>query len=303
MAWNHKKRLNLMTEEEATGETAVLFSEIKFGLGLPFIPTYYQALAHCKGFLNIHWRNFQPLLRTGAFFRLADRLRAESYTALHNYFQIPDLRSIVRDAQFSPGAQRELSSAVAHFYYRDAVILLICAVQSHAFEGSSDEIKLPSQLPVQMLSGPPPQPAFAPLLMPEANVSPAVRTTFDEIRHNLNLPVITNDYLAIARWPDFLREYWAALKPNAASPLYAEYRRGIYNSAMDLAATLPAMPALAMQALEESGIAKEQVASLVHINESFTDAFSVNLLNVTFAQIGLEGGNGRSQNDKTEQAA
>ncbi|MEO8725865.1 MAG: halocarboxylic acid dehydrogenase DehI family protein [Acidobacteriaceae bacterium] len=302
MTWNHKKRLHLMTEGEATGETSELFSAIKGAVGMPFVPTYYQALGFYEGFLKLHWQSFEPLLRSAAFFRLADRLRAEAYTTLHNYFPIPDLRNAVEEAKFTSGAQRELSSVVAYFYYRDAVILLICAVQSHAFEGNMGDAKAPMK-PAQMLPGPPPQPAVAPLLAPEKNVSPVVRSIMEEIRQSLKLPVITNDYLAFARWPDFLREYWGALKPSAASPLYAQYRRGMCESAMDLAGNLLPLPALSMQALEESDIAKDQVASLVHINESFTKAFSANLLNVTFAQIGLEGGNGRKRNGKVEEAA
>jgi hypothetical protein len=295
------KHLRLVSDHEATGETAALFSQIRHDLGLAFTPTYYQALGYYPGFLAIHWKNISPIVHTTEFFRMADRLRAEAYTKEHNYLQIPDLCRTIREAQFSTGAQRELISVIHHFYYRDAVLLLISAIQSLAFEGNSANASETANTPhpAEMLKTPPPLPETPPLLVPEENTSPAVRAIFDDIRRTLNLPALTADYSAIARWPDFLREYWAALKPNASSPIYAESRRLMVESALNLAAILPPLPELSIQSLEENGISKEQITSLVHINEAFTDTFSVNLLNVTFAQIGLEGGNGRGHNLKT----
>jgi hypothetical protein len=293
------KHLRLVSDKEAIGETADLFSQIRHELGLAFTPTYYQALGYYPGFLAVHWKNISPIVHTAEFFRMADRLRAEAYTKEHNYLQIPDLCRTIREAQFSVGAQRELTSVIHHFYYRDAVLLLISAIQSLAFEGN------PTNAPetaythlAETLKVPPPPPEIPPLLVPEENTSPAVRAIFDDIRRTLNLPALTSDYSAIARWPDFLREYWAALKPNASSPIYAESRRLMIDSALNLAANLPPLPELSIQSLEESGIGKEQITSVVHMNEAFNDTFSVNLLNVTFAQIGLEGGNGRNHNLK-----
>ena len=290
------KHLNLVSDQQATGETAALFSQIRHDLGLAFTPTYYQALGYYPGFLAVHWKTISPIVRTAEFFRMADRLRAEAYTREHNYLQIPDLCSAVRDANFSIGAQRELTSVINHFYYRDAILLLICAMQSLAFEGSPSNAPDVNHAPhlVEKLVEPPDLPETAPLLVPEENTSPAVRAIFEEIRRTLNLPVLTTDYLAIARWPDFLREYWAALKPNASSPIYTESRRLLADSALNLAASLPPLPALSIQSLEESGTSRQPVSSIVHINEAFLDTFSVNLLNVTFARIGLEGGNGRN---------
>ncbi len=290
MAWNRKKRLNLVTDKEATGFVAEVFSDLGYALGVPFTPTYYQALGFYPDFLKIHWQSLKPVLQTKEFFDQADRLHAEAYTAVHNYFRVPDLCLCLRNAQFSEGAQRELSAAIDFFSYRDAVILLICATQCIAFEGPSSA---QPPRPLETLKRPPELPANAPVLVPDGSLSPAVRKVFEEIRRNLDLPVVTTDYFALARWPDFIQDFWRALKPNANTMLYSEHRRRIGDSALSLASNAPPLSALSMQALEERGLSKDAVTSLVHINQAFFEAFSANLLNVTFAQIGLEGGNGR----------
>ena len=290
MAWSRKKRLEMISDEMATPEVADIFSDIRYSLGLLFTPSYYQALAYYPKFLEAHWTAIRPIVRTATFFQHADRIRAEAYTTVHNYFNIPYLCRCTQEEQLSDGARRELAMAADHFCYREAVILLICALQSQAFDGAGAS---PSPTPA-LAAQPPVPPNLDLVIVPEQTVAPRIRILFDEIRRTIELPVVTNDYYALARWPDFLVDFWKALKPNARSILYSESRRRIIDSAMQHATSLPDLPSLGVQALHDAGLDPSKLASIVSINEAFTDTFCSNLINVSFAHIGLEGGNGRS---------
>jgi hypothetical protein len=289
MVWNRKKRLALVSEDGAGSEVAETFAKLKNRLGVPFLPSNYQAFAYYPEFLNAHWNAIEPVLQSEDFYREADRLRAEAYTAVHNYFQIPDLREAVHREQLSEGAQRELSFIIDFFFYLNAILVLISAYQSLAFEGSWP-VNAPQLAQTLEHSA---KPAAKVLLIPEESMSPALRALLDDLRRTLELPTAMGDYLALARYPDFLRDFWSALKPNVNTLLYAEHRRRLLDSAMSHASSLPAMSTLSVQALEDGGLSKEAVTSLVHINEAFADAYSATLLNIAFAHIGLEGGNGR----------
>ncbi len=132
------------------------------------------------------------------------------------------------------------------------------------------------------------------MLVPEENASPLVRAIYEDIRRSLNIPVVTDDYLALARFPDFIQEYWKALKPNATTPLFGEYARRMGESANHHASELPARAAiLGAVARRRGDFDKDDIASIVHINEAFCATYAASVLNIAFARIGLDGGNGR----------
>jgi Halocarboxylic acid dehydrogenase DehI len=282
MVWNRKKRLELVHENAAAGEIAEIFAQVRDELGMPFVSAYYQSLAFCPPFLRLHWDAMRPLVHSSDFQKRSDRLRAEAYTAIHNYFSVSNLSSAAE------GTEQQLTQAVEYFYERDAMLLLITALQSTAFEGTPSSEPRPNPLQPHRA-----QPEVASLLVPNDGLAHGIRNVFDDMRRHLDVAVATPDYAALGRWPKFVFDWWRNLKPNVASPLYPEQRRRIGDSAMQHAAELPSLSSLSVQALEDQGLSKEQIGSIVHINEAFYDAFSNTVLNFAFAHISLEGGNGR----------
>jgi hypothetical protein len=283
MVWNRKKRLELVQENAAAGDVAEIFAQVRDELGMPFVSTYYQSLAFCPQFLRMHWDAMRPVVRSNDFQKRSDRLRAEAYTAIHNYFSVSNLSSAVEES-----VAKELPQAVEYFYERDAMLLLITALQSTAFEGAP--ISEPEAHAPQPQRS---QPEVAALVIPNDGLAHGIRNVFEDMRRHLDVAVASSDYSALGRWPKFVFDWWRNLKPNVASPLYPEQRRRIGDSAMQHAAELPSLSLLSVQALEEQGLSKEQIGSIVHINEAFFDAFSNTVLNFAFAHIALEGGNGR----------
>jgi uncharacterized peroxidase-related enzyme len=54
--------LRLIGEDEATGEVAELYEEIKREMGFPMVPNFMRALANSPAALRIHWISYRTLL-------------------------------------------------------------------------------------------------------------------------------------------------------------------------------------------------------------------------------------------------
>ena len=97
MSMPAKGKLTLVRESEASGRTSQVFGELKAALGMPYVSLLYKAYAAYPKFLDLHWQAFKPVVETQEFFDLAERLRAEAYTRMHNYFRVPDLCARLTD--------------------------------------------------------------------------------------------------------------------------------------------------------------------------------------------------------------
>jgi hypothetical protein len=272
-------------EADASGRTLEIYQEIKNALGVPHLSAIFQAYGAYPRFLDLMWTSLHPVLETGEFFEHAGRLRAEAYTAMHNYFVVPDLGNRIRQIQFFTGAQQELTNVVDLFQYNDPLILLITAVQLQAFEDAP--------VAVRVGRNGADHPVFTqkPVMLTEEAASAPVRKIYEEIKRSLRVSFIGLDFQSFARWPDFLSLYWNALKPVISSPLYGEHKHALRGSALALAAGLPNTTQLGVEHLKHSGLTDEEISAAIHIAEEFLDQSSGSVLNIAFGKISLEGGN------------
>ena len=285
MPLSRKRRLSLVREADASGRTLEIYREIKTSLGVPHVNLIFQAYGAYPRFLDLMWKALQPAVETREFFQHADRLGAEAYTRTHNYFLIPDLCSSIRDIQFSTGAQHELTDVVELFHYNNPLLLLIAAMQLHAFEDG------PTQRRTAATGTPHPVIEEKPVQITEESAPPPTRKIYDEIKRTFGVAFVNSDYQALARWPDFLSLYWNAFKPVASSPLYGESRHALRESALTLASDLPNAPQLSVEHMQDAGLSDEEISPAIHITEEFLENLSGLVLNVAFAKIALEGGN------------
>lgn len=285
MPLSRKRRLPLVREADASGRTLEIYREIKTALGVPHVNLIFQAYGAYPRFLDLMWKTLQPAVETREFFQHADRLGAEAYTRAHNYFLIPDLCSSIRDIQFSTGAQHELTDVVELFHYNNPLLLLIAAMQLHAFEDG------PAQRRNAETGAEHPVIAEKPVQITEESAPPPTRKIYDDIKRTFGVAFLNTDYQALARWPDFLSLYWNAFKPVASSPLYGESRHALRESALALASDLPNAPQLSVERMQDAGLTDEEISAGIHITEEFLENLSGLVLNVAFAKIALEGGN------------
>lgn len=283
MAWKRHK-LRAIREAEAGSATSEIYSEIKPALGIPYVPTMIQVFASSPDFLRLFWERARPMLETREFFSAAERLGAEAYTRIHNYFNVPNLGAKVEAMQFSSGAQAELKKAVELYHYSYPVLLELSAALMQAFENP--------EAPARQGSGPAAHPSHAerPILVEEENAPPATRRIYEDIKRTLGTPYLHTCYIHFGRWPEFLEQYWEALKPVLNTALFEQNCRAMRDSALSLAGELPQPLQLSMAELEEAGVARDELSAIVQATESFLDSFSKQTLSVVFAKIGLEGG-------------
>ncbi len=298
MPWRKGNKLKVVREEEAQGRIAEIYREAKETLGAPHVNVVFQAYAVYPEFLERFWEAAKPLMQSREFFGLAERIGAEAYTRMHNYFVIPNLcaEMVARGVSFD--ARQELTGTVDLFHYNDPPILLLTAAQLQAFEscvGHAGRRTPPAERPVFREK---------PDLVEEKDAPPSTRRIYDDIRRTFSLPMVNTDYRAFACWPDFLEVYWPVVKSISQSPVYLECQQGVRESAWNMARELPVPLDLSASKLIEEGMSDEQVSDVFRITELFVRALSGLVLNVAVAKIGLEGGTRRARPaSRDEQAA
>ena len=274
----------LVPETLAQGRIREIYDDIKRLFGVPHVNVIFQAYAASPKFLDVLWRTLRPAVETAEFFACADRLRASAVTIMHNYYPVPDLCARIKEMQFSEGAQNELTNLVQLFCYGDSLMLLFVATASRAMDS-----------PVG--TGQPGQPAERrapvqerPVVLDDAQSPPATLRIFEDIRSTLGFAFVNSDYRALARWPDFLQQYWTALKPIVQSPLYPKHMADMRDAALSFAAELPGTYDLTVSRLEEAGLESEEAAEMARISDVFLDNLSGMALNIAVAKLSLEDG-------------
>jgi hypothetical protein len=285
MPWKKGQRPKVITEHQATGSIASIYQEIREMLGLPYVPVPFQIFAAIPNFLELHWRAVRPLVATEEFFALGERLRADAYTRAHSYFRLPDLCDRIEDLRFSTGARREITDTIELLHHANPLVMLLMAAQLQAFDkkvGAPARATTPAS---------PREKHERPTLIEEDRAPAPTRKLYDDIKRTTGLPVVTTDYLVMARWPDYLAAYWQVMKPIVESPLYRECAAGVSETSWSLIHELPGELALTCGELTDGGVTDEDVGMAVRITEMFVKALAGMVLNISAAKISLEGGN------------
>jgi Halocarboxylic acid dehydrogenase DehI len=285
MPWRKGNRLRLVSETEARGRTREIYDDVRTTLGLPITPTSFQAFATIPAFLELVWSALRPLVRTQQFFVLAERLSADAYTRCYTYFPVPDLQARLERQDFTKGAREEIASSIEMLDHGSGIILLLLAVLLQSFEGpvgQERESEGPAVRPVYEVKPP---------LVSDETASPEVRRIFEDARKILKSPHLTAELRTLARWPEFFTEYWQGLKKCLESPLYEVCFRGVHETAFTLTREIPVMVELTTEQLTPARLSQDEIASVLHLTDSFVMATVGTVLNISFAKIAMEGGN------------
>ncbi len=265
----------MIGESEASPQIRALYSEIKQALGIPYVATVYQAFATYPAFLELHWQAMRPVVGTQEFFRLADRLRADAFTRVHNYFTLDPCDG-------SASQQDAPAAAVEMLYYANPLLLLLIAAQLEAFEYDLGEARTvhPAAPPVVF---------EAPSPIEENSASPKLRRLYAEIRRTLGLPYLPIDYLLLGRWPAFLENHWHSLAPVLASTVGESSQHSLRETAFSLAREFPCRIQAGIEQMNER-LAGREIQAVAQLTERFVNCLSYSVLEATIAKICIEGG-------------
>jgi hypothetical protein len=125
-----------------------------------------------------------------------------------------------------------------------------------------------------------------------------VKRIYQEMKRTLNLPVVNTDYRAFARWPDFLREYWNALRPIVQAPSYREQQRALCESSESMAKEWEGLIDFGVEKMEQVDFGDREIESVLRTTQTFQNILSGLVLNVAAAKIGFEGGTTKTTTDR-----
>jgi hypothetical protein len=299
MGWKKGQAVHLLPPSEATGRVLEIYRDMQSVLGVPHVSSFFQFLGTCPRFLDRFWTAVRPIAQTEVFFTCAHRLRADAYTRVHTYFQIPDLKGEIARQQFSLGAREELKDCINFFCYSVPMSLLLAALLTRSFEGPAGNPSIPRT----------PAPCHKPhrriVMVEEDSAGPTVKGIFADIRFATGADVIHTVYRAFARWPDFLSSYWAAVKPIAVSDLFQHCESALREEAIHTVTELPGPVEFNSADMAEIGLTESETGSLIRISDMFFHSLAAALLNVSVARIAIEGGSltpeaGTTASPKTE---
>jgi len=299
MPWRKGNRLQLMPESEASPRVREIYTSIRQTLKLPSVATFFQAYGMEPTLLDMFWTAAEPIAKTQRFAECSDRLRADCFTRVHNYFAIPDFCEQMREEHFSPGALAELQNSIELFYISVPMTLLLAAFQLRGFDGPVGDPKVPRETFSPTWS------FHKPIFIDEEKASPLVHKVYEEMKRQFETHVVHRMYRSFARFPDFLIKYWDTLRVIVQSPLYSRFEHEVRITAEQLTYELPGPFDVSSEKLLAAGVQMEEVTSMVRITEVFERSLPSTLLNVCVAKIGIEGGsrkfaNGNSQPEPTQ---
>jgi hypothetical protein len=285
MGWKKGQAVPLLPLSEATGRVLEVYRDVQQVFGVPHVSSFFQHLGTRPRFLDRYWSVVRPIVGTEAFFSCAQHLRAEAYVRVNTQFQIPDLKSEINRQQFSFGACEELRDCINFFYHAVPMSLLLSATLSEAFTGGTGNADIP-RIPATAHKH-----QRRIVMVEEDSASPAVKAIFADIRSATGADVVHTVYRAFARWPDFLKSYWEAVKPLTVSDLFRQSENSVCEDARRLTKELPGPLQFNSSDLAALGMNESEANSLICVTDMFVHSLSAALINVGIARIAMEGGN------------
>jgi hypothetical protein len=271
--------MHVIPESEANASIGEVYNDIKSSLSLPQVPLFFQMCGDSGPFLPQFWEAARPVARTCAFMAAAQRLRADAYTRMHNYFEIP-----AASDSFGLAASAELAGTLELLLYQGGALLLLLSLATEALDNPI------GQPFVSREEGSPPRFGLAPMLVEEEGAAPETRKILDEVRRHYGLGVVPMEFRALAVWPAFLSQHWQLWKQLIHSPILAACEHQLLLHSIELAHALPGPVELSSASLRQSGLNEEEFSSIVRFTNNWNRASAMLLLQIAAAKISAEGG-------------
>ena len=208
-------------EQDAAGDTATLFADIRETLGVPFVNLIWRHLATMPGMLAWTWAVVKPLHQSAELREAAASLRGS----------VPPVEGLrqpgfVFAAAGVSAADRQVIGALVQDYTAANTVNLLCLLVVQAILACD----APGARPVRpALAVAPPAPYALPRLLGLEELSPDVRDlvlALDEFGRLAGTDAVASLYRHLAHWPGFLAIAHAALSiPHASGMLRSGHRQ------------------------------------------------------------------------------
>ena len=226
--------LPTVEEDEATGEIARLYDDMRATMRSTFVPTVVRALAVHPWYLAAAWTALKPNFSTVAAESIAGELRVACVERLKTLTGPPRPPAIA----LPEPTRAEIRAVLEAFFYVIPKFVVGVTALHEAWRGHP----LPGRVstgPVRTL------PRGAPASMPSIPLvaadtqDPRLRGIFEGARLMLGRPEVPTLYRALARWPDYLEAVWESI---ADPRLLAGYRAAVPSLIQKVAAGSRSFP-------------------------------------------------------------
>lgn len=221
------RRSQEVPESDANETIQAIYADIKSTLCVTYVPAFFRALATNGAFVEQMWRSLEPTL-TIHYVRAADDLRAAAVDlagSLDDELGLP---------QGQPAEQQIDGLWVVHFI-APKTLLAAATLEGALTSGSTGA---DSRVVWPQNTGVPrgmPLPAF---IHPEA-ANGTIGTTYGDITETLKLPVLTDEWRALAASAETLRSAWHQVRGLSDGDAYPKVVDELTDAARDHGRKLP----------------------------------------------------------------
>lgn len=197
-----------ISEDEATGEVAELYADIRKTLGVPLVNLIWRNLATMPGVLPWAWLSVKPLFETG-------QIRNEALALIEGQ-QLPSVpllpRATLRAAAVDAQAEGVICGILESYNRTNPINLVaLCALLAILRNEAADETARPAAKR--------PQQAIDVTLPALVNLGETSDDTAELVRAVNRLGARGRDHILVsmprllAHWPGFLALYWTVIAP------------------------------------------------------------------------------------------
>ncbi len=262
-------------ESEAAGKIKGVYDDIKSTLRTPVVGSLFRALAVYPDYLQVAWIGLKPNVQTVFFETRTDQLRAFAVQSL-------PLTS-------APPAPEAALQSLDVFRYLNPKLLLVAATLKSASSGQQPRLTELTRDEKRQVAPGIPRDAQAVVSGDDSAASAEPSGLLDQMRSELGLPLVPDEYRALAQWPDYLSGAWAAVQRLMAAPEYSRFERQLRRSCEETILALPYRIDISPHVLRQSGLSEADLDGVQRVLNTYYRALPGLLAGGALLAVGAHG--------------
>lgn len=210
--------------DQADERIRPVYEDLQRTLRVPFVNLIFRTLANDPDYLVPAWRQLAPVLRTRAFERAADELRAAALLE-----PVPDSSGVKWE---DAGPLEKVRAFNDTIHYVLPKLLLITTAWDEGEFGGGDGDR--AEIPLGVAEG-----TDKAAMVASEEASERVRGLFEREKAQHGHPLVSSYYRILANWPDLFEAAWARIEPIVGSAEYLRRREVLVDLAARAVRGLP----------------------------------------------------------------
>ena len=270
-------KLEEVSENQASGEVAETYARIKETLQTNVVNLVWRVFATKPRFLATAWDEMDPAVDRG-FLAAADGIRALAIERVREATPVPDHRGLLGD-----DIHQALQELRVFLEVNPRLLILLCALRRSWHEGEVGGTRpaTPAERKV---------PDWHPEIETASSPHGELKGTLEDMTEVLDLPSPNTDYLALAKWPEYLNTAWLDLRVFVGTEAWQDAATTVDWVAEQSAMALPSKIRVSPKRAAELGLEAREVEEVGTWIEMFHGLLPGLIFNTSYFWIGMEGG-------------